>query len=456
MSPILEVVLRDDKACYPCISYWANNYIRSAGEQTEILCEFDDSLADCWDCHDTGQICAPIPGLLSGDRIVFFAIFKHVSNDFFAYDSTGEHHLPKNIRLEVSMDLAELAKAFVRLVETHKAEFQIDGARENDLEALTSYRSAIHAREASMKASFLPLHHGATFEEKAAYDKACTPRLSHYDRGNAAWVEADAEAHHNGSPWKKDCRFVIRTSNGSVFLCQSEFNQFRRSPLAQEQYTQHLDLLRRRSDKWNPPDTGDACNWLSKPFEPLIAELAPLSPSSPTGKGRPTLSDYIFAPRFSCTLGATDEKMQALRVDDDEEFERGFRYGFFDLYHKGAWVTLKEEFLESAGPEIKTYHPSDVELWYNRASAEDVLIKRPGKVFVHGDEGRLVTCFVKPSDADPIEAREEIRLSVQVTLNMAPPPAGPRVSRLRGIVRDGTSVFGLLFDWIDVKGRLVP
>ncbi|KAK7963511.1 Protein kinase-like domain protein [Apiospora saccharicola] len=148
--------------------------------------------------------------------------------------------------------------------------------------------------------------------------------------------------------------------------------------------------------------------------------------------------------------------MQSQTVDDDQKFEDSFRYESFDLYHQSSSVALEGEFLKSVEPEIKTYHPSDDGLWYNRAGAENVLIKRPGKVFVHDDEGRLVTCFFKPSDADPIAAHEEIRLSVQVTLNMAPPPTGPRVSRLRGIVRDGTSVFGLLFDWIDVKGRLVP
>ncbi|KAK7963510.1 hypothetical protein PG988_010484 [Apiospora saccharicola] len=190
MSGILDIVLRNDKACYPCIAHWAHNYVKSDGNQIEVICEFDHSSSACWDCLDDGHICAPVPGLLSGDRILFFTIFKHVNEGFFTHEGSCNCNLDENTRLKVSNGLAALAEAFVRLVETHKAEFHIDGARENDPEALASYRSAIYAREASMKASFLPLHHGATFEEKVAYDKACTPRLSNYDRGRAAWAQA--------------------------------------------------------------------------------------------------------------------------------------------------------------------------------------------------------------------------------------------------------------------------
>ncbi|KAK8012938.1 hypothetical protein PG991_010313 [Apiospora marii] len=276
-----------------------------------------------------------------------------------------------------------------------------------------------------------------------------------------AALKANKPPHYGVATWRvdrwyKNCRFVIRSSTGSVFLCRTEYDRFRESPLAREQYTRHLDLLRRRSIRWDATDTGDACRWLSKPFEPLIAELAPSQLSRPKKKGRPTLSDYMFAPRFCCVLRGTEEKMQALRVDGNKAFEGSFEYGSFEHHHMGTSVKLGEAFLDSAEPHVKSYHPSDVELWYDRAGAEDVLIKPPGKVFVHDHQGRLVTCFFKPADQCPMATRAEIQLSVQVVVNMPRPPTGPRVSRLRGIVRNGRSVFGLLFDWIDVKGRLVP
>lgn len=58
----------------------------------------------------------------------------------------------------------------------------------------------------------------------------------------------------------------------------------------------------------------DACDWLSKMFEPLIAQLAPSSSVLLEGE-RSTLSQYLFRPYFVCGLDATDEFLRLYQVD---------------------------------------------------------------------------------------------------------------------------------------------
>lgn len=53
----------------------------------------------------------------------------------------------------------------------------------------------------------------------------------------------------------------------------------------------------------------DTWEFLKKPFEPLIARVAPGRLSLPTN-GRPNLSWYLFPQRICCTLGVVNDKAQ--------------------------------------------------------------------------------------------------------------------------------------------------
>ncbi|KAK8034147.1 hypothetical protein PG993_009142 [Apiospora rasikravindrae] len=189
----LYLNVSDDNACYPCIHTWAYTHKPSAHVKPTFGCCFMGAKASAcasddpdYGCLGKGKTCESAPGLLRGDSILFSTMFMQVSKDFFAQNDDGVFEVLPAIRLEVVKILVALARAFVRLVETHKAEFRIDGNPKDNVEAMGSYRSTILARETTMKASFKPLTYNATVEEKSAFDKACTLRLQHYDRGYTA------------------------------------------------------------------------------------------------------------------------------------------------------------------------------------------------------------------------------------------------------------------------------
>lgn len=126
----------------------------------------------------------------------------------------------------------------------------------------------------------------------------------------------------------------------------------------------------------------DACDWLSASFAPLINELAPSSLKLP-GNGRVTLSDYLFAPYFVCTLEATDEDLKPKRLDTQD-------HGW------GSPIFLADqEYLSDLEQWTGLYQESDVELCYD--SPNYVLIKPPSKVVVSSaSDGAKATCFYKP------------------------------------------------------------
>ena len=114
-----------------------------------------------------------------------------------------------------------------------------------------------------------------------------------------------------------DCHLIIRTNNGRVIYCYISPSEFQASPGVTEQYFKCLHLLRSGEEEIDDFYEEDMWEWFSKSFEPLIAQLAP-STLPPTGDGQPTLSHYLYAPYFVCTLKAAEEVLQPRKLDTQD------------------------------------------------------------------------------------------------------------------------------------------
>ncbi|ATY59776.1 kinase-like domain [Cordyceps militaris] len=216
-------------------------------------------------------------------------------------------------------------------------------------------------------------------------------------------------------------------------------------PLAKQQYFKCLNLLRSGEEVDEDEDEDfyieDACDWLSTPFRPLIASLAP-GTLNEAGGGLPTLGQYLFPRYFVCSLAATDEKLHAN--------ERASRE-----HHWGSPLRLVgDDLLADLESWTRSFHPSQVHICYE--NPEDILIKPPRRVLVHGDDGSAMECFFKPFNLSFRQAHAQSELATHIRLAQAHILDLPQafICRLYGIVRDGNSVAGMLFAWIENKGAL--
>ncbi|GKT51804.1 ribosomal protein S6 kinase beta [Colletotrichum spaethianum] len=238
-----------------------------------------------------------------------------------------------------------------------------------------------------------------------------------------------------------DCDLIIRTNNGRAFYCTVSPSHFHRSPKLTDQYFKCLHLLRSGEEEQDDFYIEDAYNWLSKPFEPLIAQLSPSS-LAVTDNGRPRLSQYLFPPYFVCGLEAADEVLRPYQVQTQN-------HGW-----SSPVVVVKDDILTDLDQWAKSYHPSDVEIMYNRS--EDILIKRPTKVLVDSGNGSQVKCYFKRFGLSfgPAHAKKELTTLKAIVMAQIPPPPEAWICRLHGVVRDGDKLMGMLFVWIDTKGVL--
>lgn len=272
----------------------------------------------------------------------------------------------------------------------------------------------------------------------------------HESTTEATTLDMAKAPHYDVALWQvheteDDCDIIIRTNNGGAFYCNISPSRFHRSPRVTEQYFNCLDLLRSGEEEKDDFYMEDACDWLSKPFQPLIAQLAPGTATS----RRPTLSQYLFPPHFVCTLEATDEKLHPLRLNTQE-------HGWAK-----PMIIVNDDYLRDLDQWTRSYHPNDIELGYNRA--QDVLIRRPTKVRIingSGDEGYnnspTTYFFFKRFELSfgARHAKAELKTCKKVAMAHIPPPPEAWICRLHGVVRDGTNLFGMLFTWIDAKGVL--
>jgi hypothetical protein len=258
--------------------------------------------------------------------------------------------------------------------------------------------------------------------------------------------QATTTPHFDLAVWQvheveNDCELIIRTNNGRVFYCQVSPSRFHRSPAITTQYFRCLDLLRSGEEEIDDFYMEDAYHWLSKLFKPLITQLAPASLNIP-GNGRPTLSHYLFAPYFVCSIEAIDGKIRPYQLNTQEH----------------GWskpvIVVDGDFITELDQWTRLYHPSDIEICYNRA--RDVLIKPPVKVIVKNGNGNQVICFFKPFELSfgPAHAKRELLTFKKITMAKISPATEAWICRLYGIVRDETGLFGMLFTWINKKGVL--
>ncbi|CCF44106.1 hypothetical protein CH063_13611 [Colletotrichum higginsianum] len=255
-------------------------------------------------------------------------------------------------------------------------------------------------------------------------------KLPHYDI--ALWQVHETE---------DDCDLVIRTNKGQAFYCTISPSLFNQSPKLAEQYQKCLDLLRSGEEEQDDFYVEDACEWLSKLFEPLIAQLAP-SPSPVPKDGRPTLSHYLFPSYFVCRIDATNEVPRPYQV---ETREHGWSRPI---------VVADDELLTGFHEWTQSYLPSEVEIIYD--CPEEVLIRRPTKVLVDEGNGGKVACYFKSFGLSfgPAHARKELKTLKAIAVAQIPPAPATWICRLRGVVRDGNKMMGMLFTWIDAKGVL--
>ncbi|KAI0836548.1 hypothetical protein F5Y06DRAFT_273724 [Hypoxylon sp. FL0890] len=237
-----------------------------------------------------------------------------------------------------------------------------------------------------------------------------------------------------------DCDLIIRSNNGRLFYCHFDPSRFYRSPKVTEQYFKCISVL--RSDKEEVEDfyIEDACDWLMKPFEPLFAQLAPATLALPlSASGRPTLSQYLFPVQFTCTLNATDDQIQTCQLDSQE-----YRWS-------AARIAVNNDFVKDLDTWTQSYHPSSVEICYDRL--QDVLIRPPTRVVVAGTGGDSTTCFFKPFRLSfgKEHAKNELLTLRKIAMAQIPPPPEVLVCRLHGVVRDGNFLLGMLFTWINEK-----
>ncbi|TQV98447.1 Protein kinase-like domain [Cordyceps javanica] len=241
-----------------------------------------------------------------------------------------------------------------------------------------------------------------------------------------------------------DCTLVIRTDNGRVFYCEISPKRFHQSPLATKQYFKCLNILRfgEQSDQYDEDFyLEDACDWLSKPFKPLVERLAP-GALQMNSAGLPTLAHYLLSPYFVCSLSATDEQLRACYLPSREH----------------SWgsplLMVSDDFLEDLQSWTRSFHLSEVGICYDRP--QDVLIKPPRRVLVSDGNGSHVECFFKrfALSFGPEHARAELRKLKRLALARIPPPPQAFVCHLYGVVRDSNGLAGMLFSWIESQGVL--
>jgi len=114
-------------------------------------------------------------------------------------------------------------------------------------------------------------------------------KASHYDID--FW-----QTHHT----ENDIDLILQTNNGPLFYWHLDQSRFCRSPKVTEQYFKCLEILRSGEEELNDFYLDEACDWLMKPFEPLISRLAPVTIApqlSASGMANPISIPISFAVR---------------------------------------------------------------------------------------------------------------------------------------------------------------
>lgn len=120
---------------------------------------------------------------------------------------------------------------------------------------------------------------------------------------------------HVTSSRDDNARFTIRR-NGKLFHIRVSPSQFINSPATTEKYLSYLEVLRSGEEVIGNVYDTDVFEWVTRPFEPLFAELAP-SPALTDSHAdiTVTLQEHPFPSFFIFALDVVDEKLQTRRIE---------------------------------------------------------------------------------------------------------------------------------------------
>ncbi|KAH8907868.1 hypothetical protein BR93DRAFT_977729 [Coniochaeta sp. PMI_546] len=236
-----------------------------------------------------------------------------------------------------------------------------------------------------------------------------------------------------------DIDFLVRTSNGRIFDCRVDPKYFLRSQSFNKEYLKCLYVLRGDEDESVNYAESDAEEFLEGLFKTIITERAS-QPLPLPSCGRPSLAQYIFAPRFYYALDVVDDVTQPREIMNPSI---RWRYG----------TRVSERFMDELRRWTRITHPADVQICYDKPG--DFLIKPPKRVIIAGADGGPTIYFFKRIcfswEWKTVKAQLR-RLEKVTAANVS--PDGARLCRVHRVVADGRVIHGVLMDWIEKKTDL--
>ncbi|KAF4450212.1 hypothetical protein F53441_6646 [Fusarium austroafricanum] len=235
-----------------------------------------------------------------------------------------------------------------------------------------------------------------------------------------------------------DFSLIIRSNSGHVFYCHIDPSQFVRSPSITKQYKKCLQAFRGGTEKVHEFYIEDAEEWLLKAFKPLITQLSPSSELEIIAQ--PTLADYFFPKEAHvCDLAALDDELKPRQLPTKDN-------GWLSPI-----VEADTKYLADLEQWTHCYAPSDVHINYDRP--EESLIKPPKRTTIVGQDGQPTSCFFKQFNTSmgQFHAKNELNWLRTFTEAQISFPPEANVSHLVGVVREGDSLLGMLFAWIEKK-----
>lgn len=231
----------------------------------------------------------------------------------------------------------------------------------------------------------------------------------------------------------RDAMFKIRR-NGKVFHIQISPCTFVNSPAMTEKYLACIEVLRSGKEVMGDIFDTDVYEWIVKPCEPLLVELAPPPPGDPNHT-RVSLQQHLFAESFVLHLDIIDEELLARRVLTGKA---PFRPSF---------CRFDESFLDELEEWTHFYDPAGIILSFK--DPKDALFQEPGKVLIDNEQ---TECFYKPCHSR-IEAVRELKTYKAIA---AAGLYGGQLNlcRVHGVVMDECDfILGILLSYVDCADR---
>ncbi|KAK2616716.1 hypothetical protein QQS21_000328 [Conoideocrella luteorostrata] len=210
-----------------------------------------------------------------------------------------------------------------------------------------------------------------------------------------------------------DANFKVRRNGKAVYI-QISPSHFVNLPAMTEKYLTYLEVLRSGEEVLGEIYDTDVFEWIMKPFEPLLVELAPPPPGNPKHT-QISLQQHLFPDFFVFDLDIIDEKLCPRRIFSKEP---PFQWTHF-------------------------YDPAGVILSFR--DPEDALFKQPRKVLI--DDGQ-VECFYKPCHSSTQATRELKSCKAIAAAGLYDGQLNR--CRIHGVVMDEDDfILGILLSYVD-------